>query len=183
MAAPISFFPAVAPATSATSRPLRITVDSIGQFQHLVEIKGDEEDAGAVVPQRAKLAIDSLNRTYVQTASNLRGEQNSGPIGDCTGKDQLLLIAGPKAIQQCRVGCRTERQSAAALPNTLSQAADLEKSGGRELPASLASEDNVVDEGKVEQESGVVTVLGHIAQAGAASFGDARVRDVGAGKQ
>src|SRR5215208_3379139 len=67
--------------------------NAVAEVHHLVKIKGDEEDAAALVPFRDELLVDELDRSHVETAGRLDGKEGIWLAMQLAGDDQLLLVA------------------------------------------------------------------------------------------
>jgi hypothetical protein len=66
---------------------------AIGQRHHFLELRRDEQDRAAGVPQLDQLAVDELDGADVHATGGLRDEKQPGLQLELAADDELLLIA------------------------------------------------------------------------------------------
>src|SRR5688500_14720550 len=67
--------------------------NTVAEVHHLVEIKGDEEDAAALVTLGDELLMDEFDGPHVETASRLHGKEGVWLAMQLAGDDQFLLVS------------------------------------------------------------------------------------------
>jgi hypothetical protein len=79
--------------------------DAIGEREHFVQLRGDQEDRLARVARGEELGVDELDGADVHAAGGLRGEQDVEVAPHLARDDDLLLIAArQRARREERIG-------------------------------------------------------------------------------
>ena len=81
------------PASSATSRPARMTSDPVGQAEDLLDLVRDQQDRHAVRRQADHHVVDVALRADVDPAGRLVGDEHAGSDEQRPREEQLLLVA------------------------------------------------------------------------------------------
>ena len=70
---------------------------AVGERHRLVQVLGDQQDAGPAAGRLHQQMADGLDGAHVQAAGGLHCHQQLGVFVDLTGNDRLLLVAAGHA--------------------------------------------------------------------------------------
>src|SRR5450759_3796981 len=152
--------------------------DAIGKREHFVELRADEKDCLSLGARIEQLLMNELDRPDIHTSRGLRRERDRKLTPHFPGDDDLLLITARKRARgENRVG--RPHVEGRDLPNRI-----LHHAGAVDDPmlreVFLKSEDQVVGDGVLENQSAQVPVLRDVRKSGVVTLRDALARDVDA---
>ena len=141
--------------------------DAVGERQHLVELERDEQDRSPLVPLLDQAPVDELDRTDVETAGRLRGDQHARVAVDLAGEDHLLLVAaGERARLRLRARLRGRRTPRSAVARARRDGCG-NSQPKREFGAlAVVVQRDVLGDREVEHEAATLPILGNVTEAG-----------------